>query len=113
MLSEIKGGDLVRTLILSVSAVALFSLYFYVRGGLSVAIFQWLVAIVAMGAIFDTCWLNAKRTRLRSAPEKPASLAEKRERQIKLGRRLLRQAGIVAIAGVTIPVLVKLWFLLH
>jgi uncharacterized membrane protein len=113
MLKEIKGRDLLRTLILSALSLGLLSLYFYVRGGFSATIFQGLLAIVIITAIFDTCWLNAKRTRLLSAPENPISPAEKRERQIKLGRRVSLLAGKVVIAGLTIQLLVKLWFLLH
>jgi uncharacterized membrane protein len=113
MLNEIKGRDLIRTLILSVLGLGLLSLYFYVRGGFSATIFQGVLAIVIIAAIFDTCWLNAKRTRLRSAPENPISPAEKRERQMKLGRKVALLAGTVVIAGLMIQFLVKLWFLLH
>ena len=111
MLSEIKARDLLRTLILSVIGFGFFSLYFYLSGWLNATTIQIMLGAAFLAAIFDTCWLNVKRKR-RGSPSlgKPRSSAEDREKQRKLGLKVI--IGI-AVAVCVIQFLINLWPLLR
>ncbi|RXT28782.1 hypothetical protein B5P46_08460 [Rhizobium leguminosarum] len=75
--------------------------------------FEVVLAVVIAAAVFDTFWLNAKRTRLRSNPEIPISAVEVRERQVKLGQNIALLVGAIVIAGLAIQFLFQLWPLRH
>lgn len=113
MLNEIGGRDLLRTVILSAFGLGFFSLYFYLRGGLSSTVFEVLLAFIAAAAVFDTFWLNAKRTRLRSISGRLIPRAEKQERQIATGRKITRWVGAAVIVSLTIYFFIKLGVILH
>ncbi|WFU06319.1 hypothetical protein QA648_24755 (plasmid) [Rhizobium sp. CB3171] len=113
MLNEIRGRDLLRTLALSSFSLAAISLLLYFRGRFSATAFEVALAVVVSAAVFDTFWLNAKRTRLRSNSEAPLSAVEMREKQIKLGRKITFVVSAVVVVGLTIQFLLRLWSLGH
>ena len=113
MLSEIKGRDLVRSLILSAGVFGLLSAYFYVRGGFSFATLQTLLAIVILAAVFDIFWLNAKRKRLQSRPGNPTSPAEEKGKQIEFGRKVAIVVGAIVIIAFAVKFLFQLSFLIN
>ena len=108
MFNEIKGRDLLRTLALSGLGLVIISLYLYLRGSLTSTMFEVVLGVVIAAAVFDTFWLNAKRTRLRSIPEEPISIAEVRERQVKLSQKIVLLVGAIVVAGLAIQFLLQL-----
>lgn len=113
MLGEIRSRDLLRTMILSAFGLGLLTLCFYLLGELSSTIFEGSSAFIVAAAVFDTFWLNAKRTQLQPTTERLVSRAEKQERQIAGGRKITRRVDVAVIVGLKIPFLIKLWFFLH
>jgi len=111
MLSEIKARDLLRTLILSAIGFGFFCLYFYLSGSLNTTTVQIMLGVAFLAAIFDTCWLNAKRKRRGSLSlGKPRSLADDREKQRKLTLKVIVGTAVAVFA---IQFLINIWPLLR